>query len=248
MDALLQKSVLRVAVVLAVIDILMGVYHGLRLPLAHVRALAPLALLSAVLMFTLAFWLRRPRPIAAVHAAAGSSTLLISGTALLHLCLSQDLAETTDLMVIQLGAGFFLVSPFWFGVTSTFLGGGWILAVTTLPMEGRISDFAIAMGIALALSGVQHRVRRKLLGELVDQQAQELRKEAELEEALASIHTLRGLIPICAQCKKVRDDQGFWKQVEVYVEQHTEASFSHGLCPECLAATKAEWEREMRGD
>jgi DNA-binding NtrC family response regulator len=54
-----------------------------------------------------------------------------------------------------------------------------------------------------------------------------------LREAFAQIKTLRGFIPICASCKKIRDDQGFWQQVEVYVRDHTEAEFSHGICPDC---------------
>ena len=56
----------------------------------------------------------------------------------------------------------------------------------------------------------------------------------ELQEALAHIKTLRGIVPICAGCKKIRDDQGFWSQVEAYVSAHSEATFSHGLCPECM--------------
>ncbi|HXB57749.1 MAG TPA: PAS domain S-box protein [Vicinamibacteria bacterium] len=56
---------------------------------------------------------------------------------------------------------------------------------------------------------------------------------AELKEALASVKTLRGLIPICASCKKIRDDQGYWSQVEVYVRDRSEAQFSHGICPDC---------------
>jgi PAS domain S-box-containing protein len=56
----------------------------------------------------------------------------------------------------------------------------------------------------------------------------------ELTEALASVKTLRGLIPICASCKKVRDDKGYWSQVEVYVRDRSEAEFSHDICPECM--------------
>jgi PAS domain S-box-containing protein len=55
----------------------------------------------------------------------------------------------------------------------------------------------------------------------------------ELTEALASVKTLRGLIPICASCKKVRDDNGYWSQVEVYVRDRSEAEFSHDICPDC---------------
>ena len=55
----------------------------------------------------------------------------------------------------------------------------------------------------------------------------------ELQEALEEIKTLRGILPICSYCKKVRDNEGYWKQVEEYISQRTEAEFSHGMCPEC---------------
>jgi hypothetical protein len=57
----------------------------------------------------------------------------------------------------------------------------------------------------------------------------------ELREALENVKQLSGMIPICASCKKVRDDAGYWKQVEVYIREHSEAEFTHGLCPECAA-------------
>jgi CheY-like chemotaxis protein len=56
---------------------------------------------------------------------------------------------------------------------------------------------------------------------------------AELTQALANIKTLSGLVPICAGCKNIRDDRGYWNQVETYVAQHSNAKFSHGICPEC---------------
>jgi PAS domain S-box-containing protein len=55
----------------------------------------------------------------------------------------------------------------------------------------------------------------------------------QLQAALAKIKTLRGLVPICASCKKIRDDKGFWHQVEVYVRDHSAAQFSHSICPDC---------------
>jgi len=56
---------------------------------------------------------------------------------------------------------------------------------------------------------------------------------AELQEALAKVKTLSGLLPICASCKKIRDDQGYWREVELYIGEHSTAEFTHGLCPEC---------------
>lgn len=55
----------------------------------------------------------------------------------------------------------------------------------------------------------------------------------EREKALEEIKVLSGLLPICAWCKKVRDDQGYWTQIEAYISSHSQASFSHGICPEC---------------
>jgi hypothetical protein len=61
-----------------------------------------------------------------------------------------------------------------------------------------------------------------------------LQRHKDLQKALSEIKQLRGIIPICAACKKIRDDEGFWHQVESYVRDHTEAEFSHSICPECM--------------
>ena len=54
-----------------------------------------------------------------------------------------------------------------------------------------------------------------------------------IQETLATVKTLRGLLPICAACKKIRGDNGYWNQLEAYIEAHSDAEFTHGLCPEC---------------
>jgi hypothetical protein len=54
-----------------------------------------------------------------------------------------------------------------------------------------------------------------------------------LQDSLAKIKTLSGMLPICASCKKIRDDKGYWNQIETYIGEHSEAEFSHGICPEC---------------
>jgi GAF domain-containing protein len=63
----------------------------------------------------------------------------------------------------------------------------------------------------------------------------ELRRVSErLAEALEKVKTLHGLLPICAWCKRIRDDEGYWSQVEAYIHAQTGADFTHGICPECL--------------
>jgi hypothetical protein len=56
----------------------------------------------------------------------------------------------------------------------------------------------------------------------------------ELKKAQAEIKTLTGILPICSFCKKIRDDKGYWEQVEVYINKHSEADFSHSVCPKCM--------------
>ncbi len=55
----------------------------------------------------------------------------------------------------------------------------------------------------------------------------------DLQEALAQVKKLSGMLPICASCKKIRNDEGYWEQIEAYIRDHSEVEFSHGLCPEC---------------
>lgn len=62
----------------------------------------------------------------------------------------------------------------------------------------------------------------------------------ELQIALENIKTLRGLLPICAYCKKIRNDQGYWEQVETYIKSHSLADFTHGICPDCMKKLENE--------
>jgi len=71
--------------------------------------------------------------------------------------------------------------------------------------------------------------------ELLVCKEQNLRQEKEkLEQALAEVKTLSGLLPICMHCKKIRDDKGYWNQIETYISQHSSAEFSHGICQDCV--------------
>ena len=70
--------------------------------------------------------------------------------------------------------------------------------------------------------------------QLIKETENELRKDKEkLEEALANIKTLRGLLPICMHCKKIRDEKGYWNQLEAYIYKHSDAQFSHSICQDC---------------
>jgi PAS domain S-box-containing protein len=66
-----------------------------------------------------------------------------------------------------------------------------------------------------------------------------------LQESLAKVKTLSGLLPICASCKKIRDDNGYWNQIETYIRNHSEAEFSHGICPECTRKLYPELSKKI---
>jgi len=125
---------------------------------------------------------------------------------------------------------------------NTFLITGVSVAVS-MTVTGGIVWWWDPKGLILALilSGIcplflagffSHYCLR--VGERAKRQQQKVnRLNQELEQTLREVRELSGLLPICSYCKKIRDDQGYWRQVEDYVQRHTRARFTHGLCPEC---------------
>ncbi|HWR97035.1 MAG TPA: cache domain-containing protein [Candidatus Methanoperedens sp.] len=79
-----------------------------------------------------------------------------------------------------------------------------------------------------------HRLARREIAARLRLEEERERTLTELQQALGEVRTLSGLLPICASCKKIRDDKGYWNQIETYISGRSEAKFSHGLCPECL--------------
>ncbi len=69
-----------------------------------------------------------------------------------------------------------------------------------------------------------------------------------LQATLAEVKVLKGILPICANCKKVRDDRGYWQQVESYISEHSDTIFSHSICPDCMEALYPEYAHEITGE
>ena len=85
-----------------------------------------------------------------------------------------------------------------------------------------------AMALSLAIMAQQREIEER---KRVEKEREKLINE--LQVALAEVKTLSGLLPICASCKMIRDDKGYWNQIETYVRDHSEADFSHSICPDC---------------
>ena len=104
------------------------------------------------------------------------------------------------------------------------------------------STFSNSQGNVLGLIGV--------ILDITERKRLEKEKEnliIELQEALSKVKTLSGFLPICASCKKIRDDKGYWNQVERYISEHSEAEFSHGICPECMRSLYPEYADKVLG-
>jgi PAS domain S-box-containing protein len=117
-----------------------------------------------------------------------------------------------------------------------------ILAAGTLLIEGnhKRSDGSIfPVEVSIGLTIVEDR--KYLLAS-----ARDITERKRMEAALKEVQTLRGLIPICAKCKKIRDDKGFWQKVEIYLEKNSQARFTHGLCKDCMKELygKEAWFKE----
>jgi len=78
-----------------------------------------------------------------------------------------------------------------------------------------------------------------LLSRLKGDMVREMKLNADLQAALAEVKQLSGLLPICAWCKRIRDDEGDWQQIETYITIHSEADFTHGICPDCARKHQA---------
>jgi hypothetical protein len=137
-------------------------------------------------------------------------------------------------------------------VFSVFLSCLYFLLIVTHTTDSviliqalvRVIIFIAVAGVVTFLS--MHRKReeellleanRQLESEVEERKKSEEEKETlifKLQSTSAEVKLLRGILPICSFCKKIRNDKGYWEQVEIYVRQHSAAEFSHSICPECL--------------
>lgn len=116
------------------------------------------------------------------------------------------------------------------------------LFISVLMVYGMYRIRPVFVGLARAEG--EQRAMADRLGALSAEQAKLI---ADLQDALGRVRTLRGMIPICAVCKNIRDDQGYWSQVEAYVHDHSEAEFSHAICPACFRKLYPDLADEVLG-
>ncbi|MBU0678651.1 MAG: hypothetical protein KJ626_11100 [Verrucomicrobia bacterium] len=131
-------------------------------------------------------------------------------------------------------------APDYFSIMKGTLITRFLVAVSASPMlfayihlQKRREDVVIENRPVLSILRQFAEIEEEL-GEAQKEIERRKKAEAELQKALSEVKTLRGMIPICAGCKSIRNDQGYWQRIESYIQEHSEAEFSHGLCPECM--------------
>lgn len=100
-----------------------------------------------------------------------------------------------------------------------------------------IPTYLVIYVFALVMEKIREIVHQRLKNSNNELEKTNTEKEGlikDLHEKINEINTLRGILPLCSFCKKIRDDKGYWQQVDVYIQQHSEADISHSVCPECM--------------
>jgi CheY-like chemotaxis protein len=158
------------------------------------------------------------------HAASLKEAVLLSDTHFDAILLDLTLPDSKGLHTVESIIDRFKMVPVVVltGISDAEMG--------LAAVRGGAQDYLVKNEItsALLLRSLQYAIERL---RIVREKEQLI---ADLQDAMAQIKTLSGLLPICANCKKIRNDKGYWERIETYIEKHTGAGFTHGICPECI--------------
>jgi len=227
---LLLKVLLSIFVVVAVVFIPVNVYHE-AWPLAVFEV--------AILIFSgaMVYFLRNPDNLTAccyTFVCVGAVWAIIASA-----------LPSSDYSIFVWNAyvpafSFFLIGKKWgLRICYIFLPavvGIFLLRHTTDAIDQSIDVILNLIAYTMSISVLYlfyESTRAHTEADLVRDIEQRIRTEEQLKSALAEVKHLSGLLPVCSCCKKIRDDKGYWNRLEVYIEDRSEAQFSHGLCPNC---------------
>ncbi len=230
----LSNALFYVAAGVALMYIGLSVGHALTLP-DHYRAALTATSVAALLIqvSTAVYAWKSPVP---PHLSHFIGTLLLATlivNSALHLGFSAEEKHASNLALIIVSAGCFLLSlRWWFAVVVSCVLSWALISYTYVPTPDWV-HYGFMCFICVSLSAIVIQVRRKNIEANEKLRIADVARLQELETALSDIKVLEGMIPICAWCKKIRDDEGFWGEVESYVSSKTRATFSHSLCPTC---------------
>jgi len=168
------------------------------------------------------------------------------------------------LLFIEASASFLLSRPWnhmWWLAHAISAAGFFVLGYAVMRAQQTSGSFSTiytevelyatlrARTEELAAANLQLKENGRQLSDALEERNREAKEKGrlirDLEEALAKVRTLSGLLPVCASCKNIRDDQGYWTQMEAYISEHSEAAFSHSMCPPCAQKLYPEVYRRL---
>ena len=129
--------------------------------------------------------------------------------------------------------------------------GGIITGLVSLPIVILLHRNLLPeseVWVEFTLMGASCILTSFVVSKFVDAKKKQDQLIQQLQNALAEVKTLSGLIPICASCKKIRDDKGYWGAVESYISAHSDATFTHGICPDCMKKLYAEYYEQQKDE
>ncbi len=212
-----------------------------------------MCMFATFMLFTLAFL--RAREMHPRFYALGLAFVLLTGANIVYVCLAQHLLRVhVALGLLVLGIAItvgIVVAGLWrrrratayYAVTALFTVAASVQILLTSigilsarwVVESPIPSVLISTSILLWTFELAERTRTRARHEKRTLEEQVKARTSELRQALSEVKTLSGLLPICSHCKKIRDDGGYWSSVESYLLERTDASFTHGICPDCLS-------------
>jgi len=209
---------------IAILAALVLIYDGLRSfidlpPKRRCYAIPAVALILPYIVFTYVY------PFVAVRQVVSSLVFgSMSGT-ILHLQLRHAAGHYPDNWLLPVGLA--------------VQAGLLVLRIGDVLATGTVRDYMASGPVEGILVIVSYSASILIIIGLIVLNSQ--RTERDLQSAMAEVKTLRGIVPICSSCKRIRDDDGYWNAVETYVHEHTEAQFSHSLCPDCAQRLYPEY-------
>jgi hypothetical protein len=248
-DRTVSAALLYVSVGVGIMYLVLLAGHWLTLPDHYRNQLVIAAAAGVAILWTTALigWRRGFSP-GIAHAVGAIIIGVLLVNCAMHFALSGEMKQSSNLALLVVAIGCFLLSlRWWSALVGTTIGlWAWIAFRYIDRPDWAHYGFMLFIATVLSMIVVSFRRRNVCLQEQL--RRADAARLKELETALHNIQTLEGLIPICAWCKKVRDDDGFWNEVESYISGRTEATFTHGMCPSCAEKNDAELERQKRAD
>ena len=195
---------------------------------------ASFSLLSAAVIFIL-LKMRKPAMIDVLMFAWG--LLYFLAVVIIYATRPPEFVRSAYLDILMLMVPYLLFNiRFWLQITPQLLYSALSLimlssnpSVPAVTMNAMVITYIFSNIMGIIVAWRFHVYRRQQFSRYL----REKRLNRELKEAMGNLRILRGLMPICSRCKKIRDEEGYWKRLEEYIEQHSEAQFSHSLCDKC---------------